>query len=486
MTAIYALVVAAGRGTRFGGAVPKQYLPLGGRSLLAYSLAAFARHPRIRGVLTAIRPEDRLLFERAAAGLDLLPPVAGGPARQDSVRLGLEALAVHRPDRVLIHDGARPFPDRPLIDRVIAALDRAPAAIPALPVGDTIKRVADGRVRATLDRSRLWRAQTPQGFHFEAILAAHRAARGRDLTDDAAVAEAAGLAPLVVAGSEDNLKVTTAADLAAAERLLALQRADIRVGQGFDVHPFGPGERVWICGVAIPHEAGLVGHSDADVGLHAATDAILGAIAAGDIGMHFPPGDPRWRGAPSEQFLRHAAALVGARGGVIAALDVTIICERPKIAPHRAAMIDTLARILDIAPSRVSVKATTTEKLGFIGRGEGIAAQALATVRLPLGGQSRPADGVRGTLPACRRGIRQRCSAAALEPGCCRWRRGAGGRWPRCPSPGPSTARSERPGWLRPRSSPSPPEPGPPAGSPRRAAIPIPPRSSSTRSPGSC
>jgi 2-C-methyl-D-erythritol 4-phosphate cytidylyltransferase/2-C-methyl-D-erythritol 2,4-cyclodiphosphate synthase len=384
MTAIYALVVAAGRGTRFGGAVPKQYLPLGGRSLLAYSLAAFARHPRIRGVLTAIRPEDRLLFERAAAGLDLLPPVAGGPARQDSVRLGLEALAVHRPDRVLIHDGARPFPDRPLIDRVIAALDRAPAAIPALPVGDTIKRVADGRVRATLDRSRLWRAQTPQGFHFEAILAAHRAARGRDLTDDAAVAEAAGLAPLVVAGSEDNLKVTTAADLAAAERLLALQRADIRVGQGFDVHPFGPGERVWICGVAIPHEAGLVGHSDADVGLHAATDAILGAIAAGDIGMHFPPGDPRWRGAPSEQFLRHAAALVGARGGVIAALDVTIICERPKIAPHRAAMIDTLARILDIAPSRVSVKATTTEKLGFIGRGEGIAAQALATVRLPL------------------------------------------------------------------------------------------------------
>ncbi|MGH7098688.1 MAG: bifunctional 2-C-methyl-D-erythritol 4-phosphate cytidylyltransferase/2-C-methyl-D-erythritol 2,4-cyclodiphosphate synthase [Stellaceae bacterium] len=391
MTAVYALLVAAGRGARFGGEVPKQYLHLGGKSLLAHSLAAFARHPRIAGVLAAIRPEDRPLYERAAAGLALLPPITGGAARQDSVRLGLEALAVHRPDRVLIHDGARPFPDPALIGRVLDALDEAPAAIPALPLGDTLKRVAEGAVQATVDRTGLWRAQTPQGFHFAAILAAHRAAAGRDLdlTDDAAVAEAAGLRPRIVAGAEDNLKVTTPGDLAAAERLLALRQADVRVGQGFDVHPFGPhagdrGDRVWICGVAIPHDKGLLGHSDADVGLHAATDAVLGALAAGDIGMHFPPGDPRWRGAASDRFLRHAADLVEARDGVIAAIDVTIICERPRIGPHRAAMVERVAAILGIAAARVSVKATTTEKLGFTGRGEGIAAQAVATLRLPL------------------------------------------------------------------------------------------------------
>jgi 2-C-methyl-D-erythritol 4-phosphate cytidylyltransferase/2-C-methyl-D-erythritol 2,4-cyclodiphosphate synthase len=230
----------------------------------------------------------------------------------------------------------------------------------------------------------LWRAQTPQGFHFAAILAAHRAAQGRMLTDDAAVAEAAGIAPIVVGGADDNLKVTTAEDLAAAERLIAARLGDVRVGQGVDVHPFGAGDHVMVCGVAIPHDAGLVGHSDADVGLHAATDAILGAIGAGDIGMHFPPSDPRWRGAASDRFLRHAADLVAARGGTIAAVDVTIICERPRIAPHRAAMVERVAAILGIAADRVSVKATTTEKLGFTGRGEGIAAQAVATIRLPL------------------------------------------------------------------------------------------------------
>ncbi len=314
----------------------------------------------------------------------MLTPVAGGPTRQDSVRLGLEALAVHRPERVLIHDGARPFPDAALVDRVIDGLDKAPAAIPCLPLSDTIKRVEDGVIQETIDRSALWRAQTPQGFHFDAILAAHRAAVGHDLTDDAAVAEAAGLTPLLVDGSEANLKVTTPEDLAAAERLIAARQADIRVGQGFDVHAFGPGDHVRICGIEIPHEASLVGHSDADVGLHALTDAVLGAIGAGDIGMHFPPSDPRWRGASSDQFLRHAAGLVGKRGGAVAAVDVTIICERPKIGPHRAAMIDRVAAILGIAPDRVSVKATTTDKLGFTGRGEGIAAHAVATVRLPF------------------------------------------------------------------------------------------------------
>jgi 2-C-methyl-D-erythritol 4-phosphate cytidylyltransferase/2-C-methyl-D-erythritol 2,4-cyclodiphosphate synthase len=384
MESIYALVVAAGRGSRFGGALPKQYLGLGDSTILRHAVSAFAAHPRVNGVLVAIRPEDRAIFERALAGVAVLPPVDGGPERQDSVRLGLEALAEHKPTRVLIHDGARPFPDKALIDRVVDGLEQAAAAIPALPLGDTIKRVEKGRIRETVDRSMLWRAQTPQGFHFEAILAAHRAAIGRVLTDDAAVAEAAGITPIVVTGSEGNLKVTTGDDLAAAERMLTARQGDVRVGQGFDVHPFGPGDHVMVCGIAIPHEVAPVGHSDADVGLHALTDAVLGAIGSGDIGMHFPPSDPQWRGASSDRFLAYAAALVRERGGAIASVDVTIICERPKIAPYRDRMIERLAEILEISPGRVSVKATTTEKLGFAGRGEGIAAQAVATVRLPL------------------------------------------------------------------------------------------------------
>jgi 2-C-methyl-D-erythritol 4-phosphate cytidylyltransferase/2-C-methyl-D-erythritol 2,4-cyclodiphosphate synthase len=384
MGSIYALVLAAGRGTRFGGTLPKQYLRLAGTSVLRHAVTAFATHPRIDGVMLTIRPEDRAAYDAAIAGLDVLPPVPGGAERQDSVRLGLEALAARRPSRVLIHDGARPFPGAALIDRVIAALDTAPAAIPGLPLGDTIKRVADETIVETVDRTGLWRVQTPQGFDFTAILDAHRAAAGKALTDDAAVAEAAGIAPLIVAGSEENLKVTTADDLAAAERLIAVRQGDIRVGQGFDVHPFGPGDRLMICGVEIPHGAGVVGHSDADVGLHALTDAILGAIGAGDIGTHFPPSDAQWKGASSDRFLAHAAGLVRANGGSIAGLDVTIICERPRIGPHRAAMVERVAAIVGIAPDRVSVKATTTEKLGFTGRGEGIAAQAVATVRLPL------------------------------------------------------------------------------------------------------
>jgi 2-C-methyl-D-erythritol 4-phosphate cytidylyltransferase/2-C-methyl-D-erythritol 2,4-cyclodiphosphate synthase len=384
VSSVYALVVAAGQGSRFGGRVPKQYLPLGGANILRHTIAALAKHRRIADVLVVIRPEDRRLFDETVAGLRVLPPAAGGAARQDSVRLGLEALAAYRPDHVLIHDGARPFPDRQLVDRVIDGLDEAVAAIPCLPLRDTIKRAEGGTIRETIDRTALWRAQTPQGFHFDAILAAHRAAIGRELTDDAAVAEAAGLAPLIVDGSEDNLKVTTAEDLAAAERLLAARQGDVRVGQGFDVHPFAPGDHLWICGVRIQHGMSLAGHSDADVGLHALTDAVLGAIGAGDIGIHFPPSNPRWRGAASDQFLSHAADLVRARGGAIAAVDVTIICERPKIAPYRAAMVERIAAILGIAPDRVSVKATTTEKLGFTGRAEGMAAQAVATVRLPL------------------------------------------------------------------------------------------------------
>lgn len=384
MPSIWALVVAAGQGSRFGGPRPKQYLPLGGAVVLRHAVTAFTGHPRIDNVLVAIRHEDRNLFDRAVAGLSIAEPIEGGATRQDSVRLGLEALAAFHPDRVLIHDGARPFLDRGLVDRVIDGLDRAVAAIPCLPLRDTIKRAEDGTIRETIDRVGLWRAQTPQGFHFDAILAAHRAAVGYGLTDDAAVAESTGLMPLVVAGSEDNLKITTPQDLATAELLITVRLGDVRVGQGFDVHPFAPGDHVSICGVEIPHSMSLAGHSDADVGLHALTDALLGAIGAGDIGMHFPPSDPRWRGAASDQFLRHAAYLVRAQGGAVAAVDVTIVCERPRIAPHRTAMVERVAAILGIAPRRVSVKATTTEKLGFTGRAEGIAAQAVATVRLPL------------------------------------------------------------------------------------------------------
>ena len=384
MASCIALVVAAGRGTRLGAALPKQYLPLAGKPLLRYSLETLRAHPAIAAVRVVFNPDDAEHYRAATAGLDLLPPVAGGAARQDSVRLGLESLAGHAPDQVLIHDGARPFLDRGTVDRVLDALTTTPGAIPALTLSDTVKRGANGRVVETLDRSALWRAQTPQGFHYAPILAAHRAAAGSELSDDAAIAERAGLAVSLVAGNEGNFKVTSADDLARAERRLAAQTGDIRTGQGFDVHAFGPGDHLWLCGVKLAHERGLVGHSDADVGLHALTDAILGALGAGDIGMHFPPSDERWRGAPSHLFLRHAADLVAGAGGTIAHADVTVICERPKIGPHRDAMVARIAEILRLDRRRVSVKATTTERLGFTGRGEGMAAQAVATIRLPL------------------------------------------------------------------------------------------------------
>jgi len=284
---------------------------------------------------------------------------------------------------VLIHDAARPFIDNLVIDRVLDALAYAPGAIPALPVADTVKRGANGFVTGTLDRTGLWRVQTPQGFDYRAILAAHRAVAGMELTDDAAVAERAGLTVRLVEGAESNFKVTTTEDFARAEQLTSGGGADYRSGQGFDVHAFGPGDHIWLCGLKIPYKHGLVGHSDADVGLHALTDAILGALGAGDIGMHFPPSDPKWRGAPSHLFLRHAADLVAQAKGRIVHVDVTLICEAPRIGPHRAAMVAKIAEILGLAANRVSVKATTTEKLGFLGRSEGMAAQAIATLQLP-------------------------------------------------------------------------------------------------------
>ncbi|CAA7617878.1 bifunctional 2-C-methyl-D-erythritol 4-phosphate cytidylyltransferase/2-C-methyl-D-erythritol 2,4-cyclodiphosphate synthase [Magnetospirillum sp. UT-4] len=382
MNRVVALVVAAGRGRRFGGDIPKQYLDLGGRPVLRHSLAALAANPQVTAVRAVIHPDDRDLYDACAQGLDLLEPVAGGETRQDSVRLGLESLAGLEPQAALIHDGARPFLDGGIVARVIGALAEHPGAIPAIAVADTLKRGADGLVAATVERAGLWRAQTPQGFRFADILAAHRACAGHELTDDAAVAERAGLAVALVEGSEDNVKITTAADLERGRRVFQ-GPGEFRTATGFDVHRFAPGTGVWLCGVLVPHDSALDGHSDADVAMHALTDALLGTIAAGDIGHHFPPSDPRWKGVASRRFLAHAAALVAGLGGRIVNVDVTILCERPKIGPHRAAMQSALSEILGLAHDRVGIKATTTEGLGFTGRREGIAAQASATVWLP-------------------------------------------------------------------------------------------------------
>ncbi|MEK7246594.1 MAG: bifunctional 2-C-methyl-D-erythritol 4-phosphate cytidylyltransferase/2-C-methyl-D-erythritol 2,4-cyclodiphosphate synthase, partial [Pseudomonadota bacterium] len=334
-------------------------------------------------VRPVVHPDHRDLFLAASAGLACLPFVMGGATRQESVRRGLESLVEMRPRLVLIHDAARPLPDAQLISRVLDALATAPAAIPALAVADTLKRAGENRrVVATVPRAGLWRAQTPQGFRFDDILAAHRRLADAEATDDAQLAEMAGLAVAVVEGSEDNAKLTTPEDWARAERRLGAALEPC-TGSGFAVHRFGPGDHVALCGVKVPHDAGLEGHSDADVGLHALTDAILGALGAGDIGQYFPPSDPTWKGAASDIFLRRAAEMVAAAGGRIVNADVTIICERPKIGPHRLAMVERVAAILGLAPTRVSVKATTTERLGFTGRAEGIAAQAVATVLLP-------------------------------------------------------------------------------------------------------
>ncbi|WP_422022050.1 bifunctional 2-C-methyl-D-erythritol 4-phosphate cytidylyltransferase/2-C-methyl-D-erythritol 2,4-cyclodiphosphate synthase [Pyruvatibacter mobilis] len=385
------LIVAAGRGHRFGGDMPKQYMPLQGAAVLTHTLRAFLRHPDVAQVITAIHPDDRELYDAATAPLGtqpkLLAPVHGGAERQDSVRMGLEALAAHGPAKVLIQDGARPLASAGLITRVVSALDTHAAALPCVAVTDTLKRVADGMVGDTVDRTGLARAQTPQGFRFAEIMAAHKAVAGEALTDDAAVAERAGMAIALVEGAEDNLKITTQDDLVRAEGLLSLRLGDIRTGSGFDVHKFdapGTASEIMLCGIPVPHDCDTVGHSDADVGLHALTDALLGAIGAGDIGEHFPPSDPQWKGAASWKFLAHAAGLVRERGGVIASADITIICERPKVGPYRPAMRARVAEILEITEERVSVKATTTEQLGFTGRREGIAAQSVATVRLPL------------------------------------------------------------------------------------------------------
>jgi len=380
-----ALIVAAGRGSRAGAPLPKQYAPLGGKPLLSHTIRAFASHPDVSHIQVVIHSDDRTLYENAASGASkMLPPVPGGASRQASVLAGLEALERQVPDLgfVLIHDGARPFVSSSLISRVIDALETAPGALPALAVTDTLRQGENGLSGGSVPRDGLFRAQTPQGFRFADILAAHRAFAGQDFTDDVAVAAEAGLETRLVEGSEDNFKVTHAEDFLRAERYLAASM-ETRVGSGYDVHRFAEGDHVTLCGVAVPHTHGLSGHSDADVGLHAVTDAILGALGDGDIGSHFPPSDAQWKGTASHLFVEHAVKLMRARGGTLSHVDLTLICERPKIGPHREAMRARLAEILQVPLSRVAVKATTTEGLGFTGRQEGIAAQAVATLKLP-------------------------------------------------------------------------------------------------------
>jgi len=371
-----ALIVAAGRGRRAGGGVPKQYRDLGGRPVLARTLDVFRAHPAIDRILVVANPDDAAHFAGCIGhGIETVP---GGATRGGSVRAGLEALAGDGVARVLIHDAARPLLPPAVIDRVLAALDTAPAAAPALAVTDALWRGTAGVVTGVEDRAGLYRAQTPQGFDFAAILAAHRADDG-SAADDVAVARAAGLDVAIVAGDEANMKLTTAADFDRAAALLETDM-DVRSGTGYDVHRFGPGDRVTLCGVEVPHDRALQGHSDADVAMHAVTDALYGALAEGDIGQHFPPDDPQWKGAASDIFLAHAVARVVARGFRIANVDCTIICERPKIGPHAGAMRARMAELLAIAHDRVSVKATTSERLGFTGREEGIAAMAAATL----------------------------------------------------------------------------------------------------------
>ncbi|MGY4395921.1 2-C-methyl-D-erythritol 4-phosphate cytidylyltransferase/2-C-methyl-D-erythritol 2,4-cyclodiphosphate synthase [Sphingomonas sp. UYAg733] len=376
-----ALIVAAGQGLRSGGGVPKQFALLAGKPMIAHSYAVLAGHPAIDRVVVVIgEGQDAALDAAFDGALGPVERVTGGATRRMSVLAGLECLAEHEPTQVLIHDAARPFLPVSVIDRLLIALDEDAGAVPALPVTDTLARGVEV-LGAGVSRDGLFRIQTPQAFRFDAILAAHRGWNGDEPTDDAQMLRKSGEAVALVEGDAMLEKVTYPADFAAAEMRHAATML-VRSATGYDVHRLAEGEELWLGGVLIPHDKGLSGHSDADVALHAITDALLGTIAEGDIGTHFPPSDPQWRGADSAQFLEHAAALIRERGGIIDFIDLTIICEAPKIGPHRAAMRDRVAALLRLTTGQISIKATTTERLGFTGRGEGIAAQAIATIRI--------------------------------------------------------------------------------------------------------
>jgi 2-C-methyl-D-erythritol 4-phosphate cytidylyltransferase/2-C-methyl-D-erythritol 2,4-cyclodiphosphate synthase len=375
-----AIIVAAGRGRRAGGGTPKQWRALGAETVAARTVQAFLNHPEIDRIVLVHHPDDAADVA-ALPGGDRLICVLGGATRNGSVRNGMVALAATPPDLVLIHDVARPCVPAQVISDVVSALSDAPGAAPALAVTDALWRGADNTVTGVQDREGLFRAQTPQGFRYADLLAAHRAFKG-EAADDVQVARAAGLRVAIVPGHEDNLKITHPGDFDRALKILRGQM-DIRLGNGYDVHRFGPGDHVILCGIEIPHERGLQGHSDADVGMHAVTDAIYGALAEGDIGRHFPPSDPQWKGAASEIFLKHAADLAREKGFEISNVDCTLVCEYPKVGPHAAAMQAEMARIMGMAPERVSIKATTSERLGFTGRKEGIAAIATAALVKP-------------------------------------------------------------------------------------------------------
>lgn len=384
---VAAVVVAGGRGLRAGGELPKQYRQICGEPVIRRALLAFARHPEISIVQPVIHPADKELYLAAIQDMRLLPAVAGAELRQGSVRAGLEALEPHAPELVLVHDAARPFVSAALITRAIAAARASAAAVPVMGVTDTVKSVdASGTITGTVDRAALRMVQTPQAFAFSSLLDAHHRAQTaarEDFTDDAALAEWVGLKVSTFQGEAGNVKLTTDEDFTRMQAWELAALGDTSVGFGFDVHQFADGDHVMLGGVRISHDRGLAGHSDADVVLHAIVDAILGALAEGDIGVHFPPSDPQWRGASSDRFLSFAVERVRARGGRIAHLDITIVCEAPRVGPHRDAVRARIAEIAGIPMKRIGVKATTSEKMGFTGRGEGMAAFATVTVRLP-------------------------------------------------------------------------------------------------------
>lgn len=390
---VIALITAGGRGSRFAKHdIPKQYLPLCGMPILRHCINTFLSHNEVDNVVVVIRKEDLELYKEATFGLDILPAVYGGKTRQESVRFGLESLQTANPKKVLIHDAARPFVTKKIISSVITQLDYSSAVIPAVQIDDTIKKCSDGKILWTVERSDLWRAQTPQGFNYQDIMHYHKLYKDKIFTDDAALKEHAGMPVTIIPGSPNNFKITTDDDYERAEAIAAQQISkatkENRVGLGFDIHAFNtthnPNGTIMLGGVEIPHEFSLIGHSDGDVLLHSVIDALLGAVGLDDIGTYFPDTDEKWKGADSSKLLKYVHVLLKNKNARVINLDINIICEYPKIAPHRKALVASIARILGLDVSRINIKGKTFEKLGAIGRREGIACQAVAMIEIDI------------------------------------------------------------------------------------------------------